>query len=149
MITIQRVNNENLDFQELVQLLDAELAERDGVENAFYAQFNGIETLHHVILLLEEDQAVACGAFKPFDAQSVEIKRMYVREGQRGKGYAGKVLAALEDWARDLGYARTVLETGKRQYEAVGLYQKHQYERIENFAPYIGVANSLCFAKAL
>ena len=149
MITIQRGDNENLDFQELVQLLDAELAERDGADNAFYAQFNGIEVLKNVVLVYEEDKAVACGAFKPFDAQSVEIKRMYVREGQRGKGYAGKVLAALEDWAREVGYARTILETGKRQYEAVGLYQKHQYKRIENFDPYLGVANSLCFAKVL
>jgi GNAT superfamily N-acetyltransferase len=149
MIRIQRVNNENLDFQELVRLLDAELAERDGAEHAFYAQFNGIETLDKVILLFEGEQAVACGAFKPFDAQSIEIKRMYVRAGQRGKGYAGKVLAALEEWARDEGYTCTVLETGKRQYEALGLYQKHQYERIENFAPYVGIANSLCFAKPL
>ncbi|HKK77724.1 MAG TPA: GNAT family N-acetyltransferase [Saprospiraceae bacterium] len=149
MIHTKRVDHTDLDFQELVQLLDAELAERDGAENQFYAQFNGIEALKNVILVMKGNQAVACGAFKPFDEQAVEIKRMYVRQEQRGKGYAGKVLAALETWARDLGYTRIILETGKRQYEAVGLYQKHQYERIKNFEPYLGIANSLCFAKTL
>lgn len=82
MIRIQRVNNENLDFQELVRLLDAELAERDGAEHAFYAQFNGIETLDKVILLFEGEQAVACGAFKPFDAQSIEIKSINTKESK-------------------------------------------------------------------
>lgn len=146
---IKRTTKADPHFQELVQLLDAELAKRDGEENLFYAQFNGITELKHAIVLYLEDQPIGCGAFKPFDEQSVEVKRMYVRENARGKGIAGQVLSALETWAKELGYRQAVLETGKRQPEAIRLYQKNEYQRIENYGPYAGMENSLCFAKDL
>lgn len=148
-MTIKRTSHTDSHFQELVQLLDADLAERDGEENLFYAQFNGITQLNHAIVLYQEKEPLGCGAFKPFDEKSVEIKRMFVREKARGQGLAGEVLKALEDWAKELGYTRTVLETGKRQPEAIRLYQKHDYRRVENFGPYKGIENSLCFAKMI
>ncbi|HEY9116189.1 MAG TPA: GNAT family N-acetyltransferase, partial [Roseivirga sp.] len=80
---------------------------------------------------------------------SIEIKRMYVLENFRGQGVAGLILTELEKWAKELGYSQSVLETGKRQPEAISLYTKHGYEVTENYGQYQGVANSVCFKKHL
>jgi GNAT superfamily N-acetyltransferase len=146
-IRINRTNSENGDFRELVKKLDAELAIRDGNEHAFYHQFNSIEGLDFVVVIYDGQHPVACGAMKEFDTRSLEVKRMYTLENHRGRGYATRVLDALENWAQELRYTRCVLETGKRQPEAIRLYQRQGYLTIPNFGPYIGVSNSLCFAK--
>lgn len=145
----KRTTSQHLDFIDLVQCLDKELAVRDGDEHAFYQQFNSIDTLQHCIVLYQEAQAIGCGAIKIFDDTSVEIKRMYVLKSQRGKGLASQVLQHLETWAKELGYSRSVLETGIRQPEAIALYKKNGYTRIPNYGQYIGVENSVCFEKLL
>jgi putative acetyltransferase len=62
---------------------------------------------------------------------------------------ASKILKELENWAKELGYSRCVLETGLRQTSAVLLYQKLAYIQIPNYGQYIGVENSVCFEKCL
>src|SRR5689334_20160417 len=62
---------------------------------------------------------VACGAFRPMDGDVAEIKRMFVLDGFRGRGYSKVLLAALEGRAAGAGYAVARLETGVRQPEAV------------------------------
>ena len=57
------------------------------------------------------------------------------------------ILKDLEYWAKDLGYTKCVLETGKRQLDAIALYQKVGYQIIPNYGQYIGIENSICFAK--
>ena len=69
--------------------------------------------------------------------------------GSRGKGIATKILSEMERWAAELGYARCILETGKRQPEAIQLYRKNAYAQIPNFGQYAGIENSLCFEKKL
>ena len=146
---IKRTNQENKAFQELVKQLDAELAIRDGVDHAFYHQFNGIESLDHVIVVYEKDQAVGCGAFKARNKQQIEIKRMFVLTAARKKGHATNILKALETWAAEIGFNEAILETGKAQIEALSFYPKQGYVVISNFPPYIGVENSVCFKKPL
>lgn len=149
MLQIRRTNSEDADFVPLVRLLDADLAERDGDEHGFYAQFNKIAALKQVVVGYAEGQPVACGAFKPFDENSVEVKRMYVLPEWRSRGLASEILLELERWAGELGFARCVLETGKKQPEAIRLYQKAGYAIIPNFGQYAGVENSVCFEKNL
>lgn len=96
-----------------------------------------------------QEDAVGCGAFKEFNDETVEIKRMFVPDEQRGKGIASKVLKELEAWALELGYTTCILETGKRQPEAIALYKKNGYELIPNYGQYAGVENSVCFQKVL
>lgn len=146
---IKRTNQENKAFQELVKQLDAELAIRDGDDHAFYHQFNGIESLDHVIVVYEKGQAVGCGAFKARNKQQIEIKRMFVLTAARKKGYATAILKALETWAAEIGFNEAILETGKAQIEALSFYPKQGYVVISNFPPYIGVENSVCFKKPL
>ncbi|WP_291721797.1 GNAT family N-acetyltransferase [Bernardetia sp.] len=144
-----RTNSEHQDFINLVKLLDADLAKRDGAEHSFYAQFNKIDSIKHVVVLYENDIPLGCGAIKPFDSDTMEVKRMYTLPKSRGKGIASKVLLELEKWAKELSYKKCVLETGTKQPEAIALYKKNGYDIIPNYGQYIGVENSRCFEKKL
>jgi len=144
-----RTDSDNSDFRELVKLLDADLAIRDGVEHSFYAQFNKIDKIREVVVVYENNQAVGCGAFKEFAPKVAEIKRMYVRENMRGRGIAGEILAELENWAKGLNFTECILETGLKQPEAIALYRKSGYEIIPNYGQYIGVENSVCMRKVI
>ncbi len=149
MIKIVRTNSDNSDFVELVKQLDIDLAIRDGNEHTFYAQFNKINTIKHVVIVYENELPIGCGAIKEFSPKAVEIKRMFSSPIFRGKGIATKVLTELEKWARELNYESCVLETGKKQPEAIRLYQKNGYSLIPNYGQYIGIENSLCFEKII
>ncbi|MBQ4914904.1 GNAT family N-acetyltransferase [Maribacter sp. MMG018] len=146
---ILRTNVTNNHFKTLVALLDADLAKRDGKDNTFYAQFNGMDQLSHCIVYFKNEEAVGCGAIKPFDDHCMEIKRMYVKPGMRGNGIASIILTELEKWTKELGYNYCVLETGLRQPEAIALYTKNNYRVTANYPPYEGVDNSVCFKKLL
>ena len=149
MINIIRTNSDNHDFIELVKLLDADLAQRDGEEHAFYAQFNTIDNIKYVVLAYENEKPLGCGAIKEYEANTMEIKRMYVEPGSRNKGIATKILSELEHWASELSYTKCILETGKRQPEAIGLYKRNGYTLIPNYGQYAGTENSLCFEKEM
>jgi putative acetyltransferase len=149
MIRCIRTNSENPDFQSLVSELDADLRIRDGADNAFYAQFNKIDKIKWAVVAYDQDMPVGCGAIKEYDLQSAEVKRMYVLPEKRGGGIATAVLTELERWAQDLGFEKCMLETGKRQPEAIELYKKNQYVVIPNFGQYSNVDNSVCFEKKL
>ena len=144
-----RTNSENPDFQKLVKQLDTYLAVMDGDEHGFYDQYNQIDSLKNCIVIFDNDKAVACGAIKVFDEKTMEVKRMYTLPEQRGKGLAFAILKELESWTKELGYEKTILETGKRQTEAVALYGKCGYQVIPNYGQYAGVENSVCFEKKL
>ena len=149
MVEIVRTNASDTEFAKLVQLLDQELAQRDGEEHAFYNQFNSLDHSVSVILLIENEQAIGCGAIKSLNDTTMEVKRMFVLKEFRGRGLAGSVLFELERWALELGYSRCRLETGKRQPEAIALYQKKGYQKISNYGQYAGIENSICFEKQL
>jgi len=149
MLKLIRTDSDNADFQELVALLDRELRARDGEEHAFFAQFNKIDSIRHVIVAYSNDDAVGCGAFKPFEDSAVEIKRMFVRPEHRGQRIAEKVLNELERWANELNHTHCVLETGQKQPEAIRLYQRSGYAVIPNYGQYIGVENSICMKKKI
>jgi len=149
MITTIRTDSEHPDFINLVKYLDADLAERDGAEHSFYAQFNKINIIKYVVVAYENDEPVGCGAIKEYSPNSMEVKRMYTSPANRGKGIASKVLTELESWAAELSYEKCVLETGKKQPEAIALYKKNGYSLIPNYGQYAGVENSVCFEKNL
>jgi GNAT superfamily N-acetyltransferase len=147
MINITRTNSDDPDFIKLVKLLDADLAKRDGKDHSFYAQFNQIDSIKYVAVAYENEEPIGCGAIKEYESDTVEIKRMYVSPESRDKGIATKILSELENWAAELSFAKCILETGKKQPEAVRLYEKNGYKLIPNYGQYAGVENSLCFEK--
>lgn len=149
MITTKRTNSDDKDFQTLVRALDLELKVIDGEDHAFYAQYNKIDKIKYAIVAYDQDIPVGCGAVKEYAPDTMEVKRMFVPNNKRGKGIGSTVLKALEDWSRDLQYKKCLLETGKRQPDAIALYQKNGYKIIPNFGQYEKVENSVCFEKEL
>lgn len=149
MTTIKRTNSDDIDFINLVVLLDQDLKIRDGEDHGFYNQFNKTNTIKHVIVFYENDIAIGCGAIREKKEDTVEIKRMFVHPDYRKKGIASAVLAALEIWATEVNYKYTILETGKNQPEAINLYQKQGYHITPNYPPYESMDNSVCMKKTL
>jgi GNAT superfamily N-acetyltransferase len=149
MITLTRVNSTDKDFQKLVNELDGELAIRDGKDHSFYHQYNKIDAIKYAVMAYNAAIPVGCGAIKEYEPGVMEVKRMYVPLDARGKGVATIVLRELEAWAKELGYAKCVLETGKKQPEAIALYTKNKYVVIPNYGQYKGIDNSVCFEKVL
>lgn len=151
-IAIARTDSDDPAFRELVVLLDRDLRERDGEEHSFYAQFNKIDMIRNAVVAYLDGEAVGCGAFKEYQPGphgSVEIKRMFVKPEQRGKRIAVNILSELEKWASELGYGEFVLETGKKQPEAIRLYERNGYQLIPNYGQYAGVENSVCMKKTI
>ena len=144
-----RTTSDNPDFEKLVVALDAYLRILDGEDHAFYAQFNKSDSLKYALICYENDMAVGIGAYKEYDSQTAEIKRMYTLPEHRGKGIAKAILNELEVWAAQENYTQSILETGFMQLDAIGLYQKLGYTITENFGQYIGVANSVCMRKII
>ena len=132
MLQLLRTNSGNSDFLELIRLLDADLAIRDGEDHSFYSQFNKIDDIKYVVLAHENHKSVGCGAIREYSPGIMEIKRMFVLPETRGKGIATTILAELERWAIELSYTQCILETGYMQPEAIGLYQKNGYKPVPN-----------------
>jgi GNAT superfamily N-acetyltransferase len=149
ILKIVRTSSDNPDFKELVKLLDAELAERDGADHPFYAQYNKIDKIKFAVVAYENGKPVSCGAIKEYSNDTMEIKRMYTLPESRGRGIAVKVLSNLENWTKELSFKKCILETGKKQPEAIALYKKNGYKLIPNYGQYAEVENSLCFKKEL
>jgi putative acetyltransferase len=148
-LRLQRTDSSDPNFIELVRHLDTDLAERDGEDHSFYSQFNKIDKIKHAIVAYENDRPVGCGAIKEYSPDTMEVKRMYTSPENRGKGIASQVLKELELWASELSYERCILETGKRQPEAIALYKKRGYQVIPNYGQYADVEDSVCFEKNL
>lgn len=149
MLVLKRTTSMDTDFKALVLELDKDLKIRDGEEHSFYAQFNGIDTINHVVVGYINQLPVGCGAVKAYSENAMEVKRMFVPLHERGKGIASQVLAELEAWCLELGYKECVLETGIKQPEAIGLYERNGYRVIPNYGQYVAVENSICFSKIL
>ena len=144
---IIRTDAKNPDFIRLISELDAYLKVTDGEDHEFYNQFNGLDNIKNVVIAYKDKQAIGCGAFKKFDDETAEIKRMYVKINHRGYGIAQAILNSLELWASEKDFKKCILETGDRQIEAIKFYNKSGYIRIANYGQYAQMDNSNCFEK--
>ena len=149
MIEIKRTSSSETDFQHLVSELDWELSTRNGETNEFFAQYNKIDQIKHVIIATIDDKPVGCGAMKAYDSDTMEIKRMFVPIEMRGKGIAVHILKNLEKWAKEMNYSKCILETGNKMLEAIRLYEKSNYKVVPNYGQYNGIEDSICFKKHL
>ena len=135
---------------ELTDRLEAELVERYGPGGGASMPRRKADEYTAFVVALVDDIPVACGGVCRHDGtDTAEVHRMYTRPDMRGRGYAVEVLGELERAAAEAGCTRMVLETGTLNPEAVALYQRCGYVRIEPYGPYIGTPHSLCFGRAL
>jgi GNAT superfamily N-acetyltransferase len=93
---------------------------------------------------------VGCGAVRLVDAQTGELKRMYVAPTVRGTGLGRRLVAALEAEGRALGARRLILETGIRQLAALALYKATGFMPIPLYGEYcLSPDTSICLGKEL
>lgn len=151
MIRIERTNGESDVFEQLCKLLDKNLDELVGadIQKKKYNQYNTLNEIHHVVLLYVGNQAVGCAAMKEIEPGIAEVKRVYVCKDYRGQGLSKRLMHEIELWAKEIGYHKLVLETGKVLTAAQGLYHRIGYQDIENYGQYKGVATSVCMEKLI
>ena len=146
---LERTHKDDPRFLSLVSMLDQDLAGRYDDGNVAYAPFNALQKISAVVVAMVDGEPAGCGAFKPFDDHSVEVKRVFVKPAFRGRGLSKAVMDELEKWAAETGCSQAVLETGTNQQEAMSLYEGIGYRRIDNFEPYVGMKESVCYQKTL
>ncbi|HYF75182.1 MAG TPA: GNAT family N-acetyltransferase [Candidatus Nitrosocosmicus sp.] len=146
---IVKTDSQNIGFVTLIKLLDEDLEERYGQLQKQYEKHNRVDYINDVVVMYKGKAAIACGAFKEYDTNTIELKRMFVIKEHRKQGLAKAIIKELEDLAMSRGFKYAVLETGIKQYEAIGLYKSIGYCVTQNYGPYIGNPNSVCMRKKL
>ncbi len=138
-------------FVELCHELDDFLNDVVGrdKQRSKYDQYNKLDDIHDVVLVIDNGQAVGCGSYKRYSEEVAEIKRVFVREGHRGKGFAKRIMCELEQKARENGYKKLILETGNLLTVATSLYLNIGYVITENYGQYANMPESVCMMKAL
>ncbi|MFK7773814.1 MAG: GNAT family N-acetyltransferase [Saprospiraceae bacterium] len=150
MVKMLRTNIRHPKFKFLVEQLDQELVDMYGEQMEFFSPHNILKEDTFALVALQEDEPVAIGAFREMNKEGdVEIKRMFVPIKHRSKGFSKLILKELENWAKEENYIYSKLETGDKNVTAISLYLSAGYEKIDLFEPYIGIENSLCFAKKI
>ncbi|QJE00099.1 GNAT family N-acetyltransferase [Massilia forsythiae] len=85
-----------------------------------------------------------CGALRPLDSATAELKRMYARPGS---GAGTHLLAALEAQAVGFGYTQVWLETRRVNRRAVAFYERHGYRPIASYGKYMDRPEAVCLGK--
>ena len=101
------------------------------------------------ILLLRGGETIAGGAFKRYDAETAELKRVWTRRDLRRQGLAHRLTAELEAHVLRQGYARIYLTTGFRQPEAKNLYLANGYTALFDVDGDLEALGHLPFEKRL
>jgi GNAT superfamily N-acetyltransferase len=100
-------------------------------------------------VLRENGNAAGCGGIQLFGTAYGELKRMYVRQQFRGLGFGKLLLNHLADYARAQGVGLLRLETGIHQAEAIRLYERMGFQRIQPFGAYVEDPLSLFYEKRI
>ena len=90
---------------------------------------------------------VGCGAIRPLDSNTAEIKRVYAKYPNRGIGT--RILNYLEQEAAHIGFTVLRLETRKVNQVAVDFYLRNHYRIIPNYGAYKNRDEAVCFEKHL
>lgn len=148
-ISISAESPFSLDAATLMEELSdcLQLITGDSGKNSFDAHDICNDRAIFVIASNEEGKAIGCGAFRPIDKTTAEVKRMYSKE--IGMGIGNKILSYLEQQAYDIGYKKLCLETRLVNTNAVSFYEQNGYSKIENYGKYVGRENCICFEKDL
>jgi len=137
-LTISEESADDADVRHCVEAYYRELDQRfDGGFDPTGGGYAGTASAYDeqiVYLVARMDgRTMGCGMLKALDAETGEIKRMWVAPEARGLGLSRRLLEALETKARGLGMRRIRLDTNRTLTEAQALYDKTGYRRI---APY-------------
>ena len=134
-------------FLKLVGELDRGYYERIGDELSKYDSYNELKNPHIVLLALDNHIAVACASYRVFDNETVEFKRVYVRNEYRKRRIAYTLIVQLEKSVIESGFRHSYIVTGKNNQPARKLYEKLNYELIDNFGQFKDDDTVICMKK--
>ena len=83
-----------------------------------------------LLLARDPSELVGMAFLKPIRDDTCEIKRIYVRPDQRCKGLGKIMLGRLIDEAREIGYARILLDSATYMSGAHALYRSMGFQDI-------------------
>ena len=149
MLEIKRFDSPNEDFERLDALLNDSYVERFGDIALKYFEINSLKNMDDFFIAYDGDIAAAIICLKKFDEETGEVKRLFVSPEYRRTGLAMKMIKCCEERAKEIGYNSMMLETGAKMPEAIELYEKNGYNRIDNFKEYIGDDETYCMKKNL
>lgn len=146
-----RTDGTNKDFIENCRLLDMDLDRRVGrqIKREKYQKYNQLDEIREAIVVYEGNKAVGGGAIRRYDAETIELKRVFVHNEYQGQGIGSRLVSLLIEWAVELGYQRMILETGELLAESCAVYKKLGFRVIPNYGPYVNMPESLCMARDL
>jgi predicted DNA-binding protein (MmcQ/YjbR family)/GNAT superfamily N-acetyltransferase len=144
-------NGEDPDFSMLCNKLDGALDDLVGAkfQRSQYDRFNHRDSIHDVIVAYRGGVPIACGAFKMYDEDRAELKRIYTEPSVRNMGLGAELVRRLEARAKIKGYRWCILETGKPLEAACHLYQKAGYKIIPNYGQYADMPDSICMERKI
>jgi GNAT superfamily N-acetyltransferase len=103
-----------------------------------------------LFLVAEVDGVPAgCGAWRVHAPGVVEVKRVFVDRAFRRRGLAQTIMAVLEESAAAAGYRAVVLNSGRRQPEALAMYAALGYRAIPGYGLYADVPGAVFLGKQL
>ena len=148
-LEVREVSWNHPDSVELRAQQRAEIAQRYGTPDSEPGPAPTGDDITVFFVAYDGATPVGCGALREREATEAEVKRMFVVPPRRGTGVSVAILSRLEQFGRDRGYARLVLETGDEQPDAIRFYEREGFTRIPNFGYYVDSPLSVCFEKAL
>jgi len=83
----------------------------------------------------QDGEVVGSVALRDLGDDALELKRMYLRPAQRGRGLGKRLLTTAVDWARAHGARVVRLDTSERMQAAQALYEKYGFRRVPGDAP--------------
>lgn len=153
-VRIERITTATDDLRLLIGELDQVLAAEYLPEQRHGLALEALFQPHVRFFLARlNGAAIGCGGIALFD-DFAEVKRMYVREPQRGHGVAQALLSRIETEARVAGFVVLRLETGDRQTAALRLYARAGFRPCAAFGDYTtmppaAIATSIFMEKRL
>ncbi len=102
---------------------------------SMFPSFAAIKPPDGIVCILEvEGKPEGMGVLKKLEDVVGEIKRMYVRPGNRGNGYGKGILNWLEERAREFGFSTLRLDTAEFAEAAVHIYRKAGFKEIQRYS---------------
>ncbi len=147
---VKFVGEDNPDLIQLSKELDNFYFSRFGKMYLVYRANNVLEGMAGAAVAYEDSNPCGWCCWKPFDAVTAEIKRVYVCPEYRRKGVAKKLMETIELHAARSGCHRAVLETAKATEGALAFYRAVGYHVLKGgYGRYADDPDCVCFEKEI
>jgi putative acetyltransferase len=133
---IERQTQRTTEMAEIIALSDAYLSSLYPAESNHLVDIGDLLSERYEFFLLRVSAATVGSVAIGLTGEYPEMKRMFVKEEYRGRGYGKLLIKFILDRCRELGHTKIQLETGINQPEAIGAYEKHGFRRIGPLGTY-------------